>query len=102
MQVRNPSPTCAHFYDREKTGGKKEEDPTEYISKTTKRGPLPENWLEETQQKDKDNWGDVMCSYKLVKVEFKYWGIQRKMENWILDLALRKTILKVSHLCCQF
>lgn len=79
---------------REKTGGKKEEDPTEYISKTTKRGPLPENWLEETQQKDKDNWGDVMCSYKLVKVEFKYWGIQRKMENWILDLALRKTILK--------
>ena len=43
-----------------------------------------------------------MCSYKLVKVEFKYWGIQRKMENWILDLALRKTILKVIHLSCEY
>lgn len=80
---------------REKTGGRKEEDPTEYVSQTTLRGPLPENWLEETQRKDANSWGDVMCSYKLVKVEFKYWGIQRKMENWILDLALRKTILKV-------
>ena len=30
-------------------------------------------------------------------VEFRYWGIQKRMENFILDYALRRTMLKVNH-----
>ena len=37
-------------------------------------------------------------SYKLCHVEFRYWGIQKRMENFILDYALRRTMLKVSQL----
>ena len=35
-----------------------------------------------------------MCAYKLCKVEFRYWGMQSKIERFIHDVALRKTMLK--------
>lgn len=35
-----------------------------------------------------------MCAYKLCRVEFKYWGMQTKLEKFIHDTALRKTMLR--------
>lgn len=78
----------------------KEEDPTVFVSHACNRGPLSDNWLDEY-------WKDVegksqptasgkslMCAYKLCKVEFRYWGMQTKLEKFIHDIALRKTMLR--------
>ena len=35
----------------------------------------------------------LMCSYKLCRVEFKYWGLQQRIENFIHDVALRRTMV---------
>ncbi|KAM7538299.1 hypothetical protein Aperf_G00000078019 [Anoplocephala perfoliata] len=54
------------------------EDPTQYVSKKTKRGPLQkEHWWE------KKHNCPVMCAYKLVTCEFKVWGFQDRVENLI-------------------
>ncbi|CDS39780.1 phosphatidylinositol transfer protein [Echinococcus multilocularis] len=54
------------------------EDPTEYVSKKTKRGPLPKGrWWE------KKHNCPVMCAYKLVTCEFKVWGFQGRVEDMI-------------------
>lgn len=34
----------------------------------------------------------LMCAYKLCRVEFRYWGMQTKLEKFIHDTALRKTM----------
>lgn len=62
-----------------------EEDPKLYQSVKTKRGPLSEDWIEEIGQ----NLGQssVMCAYKLCKVEFRYWGMQSKIERFIHDVG---------------
>ena len=36
----------------------------------------------------------IMCAYKLCKVEFRYWGMQAKIERFIHDMALRNTMLR--------
>ncbi|CAL8139967.1 unnamed protein product [Orchesella dallaii] len=82
----------------------KEEDPKLFVSKTTSRGPLSENWIEEyrTETKGKSelmtsttpNGNGIMCSYKICRVKFHYWGMQNKVENFIHDIALRKTMLR--------
>lgn len=77
-----------------------DEDPTTYVSEKTSRGPLGESWLE-------DYWNEVkgktqptaknmslMCAYKLCRVEFRYWGMQTKLEKFIHDTALRKTMVR--------
>ncbi|XP_044586561.1 protein retinal degeneration B isoform X3 [Cotesia glomerata] len=77
-----------------------EEDPLLYVSQKTGRGPLTENWLQ-------DYWAEVqgrpqptlsgkslMCAYKLCRVEFRYWGMQTKLEKFIHDVALRKTMVR--------
>ena len=51
-----------------------EEDPLLYKSQRTGRGPMKEDWLEHYQV-DKPP-SNVMCAYKLIKVEFRYWGMQ--------------------------
>ena len=53
---------------------REEEDPLLYISSKTGRGPLKENWLEHYRVENPPS--DVMCAYKLIKVEFRYWGMQ--------------------------
>lgn len=35
----------------------------------------------------------LMCAYKLCRVEFRYWGMQTKLEKYIHDTALRKTMV---------
>ncbi|KAK5852249.1 hypothetical protein PBY51_023733 [Eleginops maclovinus] len=69
-----------------------EEDPKLYQSVKTKRGPLSDDWIEEINQ----NLGEcpVMCAYKLCKVEFRYWGMQSKIERFIHDVGLRKVMVR--------
>lgn len=71
---------------------KPEEDPKIYKSLKTKRGPLSDDWIEE----QRDNLGScpIMCAYKLCKVEFRYWGMQSKIERFIHDVGLRKVMVR--------
>lgn len=57
-----------------------DEDPTEFVSTKTKRGPLDEDWI-------KKSWDEknIMCAYKLCKVDFRYFGFQTKVERFIHD-----------------
>ncbi|XP_019394411.1 PREDICTED: membrane-associated phosphatidylinositol transfer protein 2 isoform X5 [Crocodylus porosus] len=81
--VKDPIPT--HEY-------KAEEDPKLYKSLKTRRGPLSEDWIEEYT----NNPGKypIMCAYKLCKVEFRYWGMQSKIERFIHDVGLRKVMVR--------
>ncbi|EAT32632.1 AAEL015170-PA [Aedes aegypti] len=78
----------------------KEEDPTLYCSEKTGRGPLGENWLAEYWDEVRDKSQptarnmSLMCAYKLCRVEFRYWGMQTKLEKFIHDVALRKTMVR--------
>ncbi|XP_055566302.1 membrane-associated phosphatidylinositol transfer protein 2 isoform X10 [Falco biarmicus] len=71
---------------------KAEEDPKLYKSAKTRRGPLSEDWIQEY----KNNPGKypIMCAYKLCKVEFRYWGMQSKIERFIHDVGLRKVMVR--------
>ncbi|XP_055650482.1 membrane-associated phosphatidylinositol transfer protein 2 isoform X10 [Falco peregrinus] len=71
---------------------KAEEDPKLYKSVKTRRGPLSEDWIQEY----KNNPGKypIMCAYKLCKVEFRYWGMQSKIERFIHDVGLRKVMVR--------
>lgn len=62
-----------------------EEDPKLYKSIKTQRGPLDDDWIAEINS----NPGKmpVMCAYKLCKVEFRYWGMQSKIERFIHDVG---------------
>lgn len=75
---------------------KKEEDPKLFRSEKTGRGPLTENWLAEYARDSKipAKKKCVMTAYKLCRVEFKYWGMQNKIERFIHDIGLRKTMLR--------
>lgn len=78
----------------------KGEDPRYYVSQKSNRGPLNEHWIEEywSECKGKEtplhNGKAIMCAYKLCRVEFRYWGMQSKIEKFIHDVALRKTMLR--------
>ncbi|XP_069577626.1 membrane-associated phosphatidylinositol transfer protein 2-like isoform X3 [Brachyistius frenatus] len=78
-------PIAAHEY-------KSEEDPRLYKSDRTQRGPLQDDWIEEYN----NNPGKtpIMCAYKLCKVEFRYWGMQSKIERFIHDVGLRKVMVR--------
>ena len=71
---------------------KREEDPKFYVSEKTGRGPLTDNWVEEhwNAVKNGNKFGKqkIMCAYKLCRVEFKYWGMQTKIEKFIHDSGL--------------
>ncbi|XP_028269764.1 membrane-associated phosphatidylinositol transfer protein 2-like isoform X4 [Parambassis ranga] len=71
---------------------KSEEDPRLYKSVKTQRGPLRDDWIEEYN----NNPGKtpIMCAYKLCKVEFRYWGMQSKIERFIHDVGLRKVMVR--------
>ncbi|XP_041038138.1 membrane-associated phosphatidylinositol transfer protein 1-like [Carcharodon carcharias] len=71
---------------------KPQEDPRLYQSLKTARGPLPENWIED--RRGQNGTAVVMCAYKLCKVEFRYWGMQSKIEQFIHDVGLRRVMLR--------
>ncbi|XP_043676418.1 protein retinal degeneration B isoform X1 [Vespula pensylvanica] len=78
----------------------KEEDPKLYISEKTGRGPLTDTWLEDYwteikgKQQPTSSGKSLMCAYKLCRVEFRYWGMQTKLEKFIHDMALRKVMAR--------
>ena len=59
-----------------------------YTSTKTGRGPLNEDWIEdysadcEGMPQPTKNGRSIMCAYKLCKVEFRYWGMQSKIERY--------------------
>ncbi|XP_059046300.1 protein retinal degeneration B [Achroia grisella] len=78
----------------------KEEDPKLFVSQKCNRGPLSDTWLDDYWKEVQDkpqplpNGKSLMCAYKLCRVEFRYWGMQTKLEKFIHDVALRKTMLR--------
>lgn len=81
--------SCVYRQDGTPFEDPDKEDPTLYVSEKTGRGPLAEDWIE-------DHWSEcqgksqptasgksIMCAYKLCKVEFRYWGMQSKIERYI-------------------
>ncbi|PVD31481.1 hypothetical protein C0Q70_06893 [Pomacea canaliculata] len=82
--VRDPIPSGDY---------KKEEDPKLFRSVKTGRGPLDESWRDSYTGSNRKGKA-VMCAYKLCRVEFKYWGMQNKIERFIHDVALRRTMLR--------
>ncbi|XP_074061577.1 membrane-associated phosphatidylinositol transfer protein 2 isoform X6 [Macrotis lagotis] len=71
---------------------KLEEDPRLFRSVKTKRGPLSEDWIGECLRHPSHL--PIMCAYKLCKVEFRYWGMQSKIERFIHDVGLRKVMVR--------
>lgn len=69
-----------------------EEDPKLYKSNKTQRGPLSDDWI--TEINNNPGKTPVMCAYKLCKVEFRYWGMQSKIERFIHDVGLRKVMVR--------
>ncbi len=54
------------------------EDPRKFKSESTDRGQLLDNWwLDKTRP--------VICSYKLVECEFAWYGLQSKVESYIIN-----------------
>ncbi|KAL5109813.1 Membrane-associated phosphatidylinositol transfer protein 2 [Taenia crassiceps] len=96
------------------TPSKSTEDPSTYVSQVTGRGPLWPGWRSDFQEAMRtgrkypgqgtkpDATGSVpteplpmriMCSYKVCRVDFRYWGMQSKIESFIQDYALRRTMV---------
>ncbi|XP_052074554.1 protein retinal degeneration B-like isoform X1 [Mytilus californianus] len=75
---------------------RKEEDPKLYKSTKTQRGPLTDTWWKEHSEglKSQSSGKAIMTAYKLCRVEFKYWGMQNKIERFIHEIGLRKTMLR--------
>ena len=58
---------------------KPEWDPKIFHSERTKRGPLSQDWKETSDP--------VMCCYKLVECEFKWFGLQGTVESRIQKVS---------------
>ncbi|KAM9733361.1 phosphatidylinositol transfer protein alpha isoform-like [Menidia menidia] len=65
---------------------KAEQDPAIFKTKKTGRGPLGPDWKKELSNNPNC---PHMCAYKLVTVEFKWLGLQNKMENFIQKVEKR-------------
>ena len=63
-------------------------DPTKYVSEKTKRGPLKN----EPGNKWQHKVDPVMTCYKLITIEFKWWGLQGQMEAFIMRQQRRLLI----------
>ncbi|XP_006812237.1 phosphatidylinositol transfer protein alpha isoform-like isoform X2 [Saccoglossus kowalevskii] len=57
------------------------QDPSKFHSQKTGRGPLKGDW--------RKTCTPCMCAYKLVTVEFKWWGLQSRVEALILKTEQR-------------
>lgn len=77
---------------------KAEEDTRLYKSVKTQRGPLRDDWIEE--YKNNPGKTPIMCAYKLCKVEFRYWGMQTKIERFIHDVGKNANkLIRCSQFC---
>eukprot|EP00096_Caligus_rogercresseyi_P015255 TRINITY_DN7700_c0_g1_i1.p1 TRINITY_DN7700_c0_g1~~TRINITY_DN7700_c0_g1_i1.p1 ORF type:complete len:279 (+),score=76.37 TRINITY_DN7700_c0_g1_i1:54-890(+) len=66
---------------------KESEDLRYFTSAKTKRGPLPEDWMNKSDP--------IMCSYKNVEVKLDIWGLQGRIESYIQNTI--REILLVGH-----
>ncbi len=78
---------------------RKEEDPKLFVSKRSPdRGPLNDNWRQEYIRATGDPSGNsgkaIMCAYKLCRVEFRYWGMQSKIERFIHDIGKLSQVVR--------
>lgn len=64
---------------------KEEWDPKIFVSEKTGRGKFPKDWIEKA---GKDTY-PIMCAYKLVECEFKWWGLQGTVESRIQKVQYR-------------
>lgn len=55
-------------------------DPKTFVSEKTGKGNLTKGWQDRVEQ--------CMAAYKLISVEFKWWGLQNKVENFILSFQV--------------
>jgi len=68
-----------------------DEDPKLYRSQKTGRGPLTDQWVQNWRDNQisgsgcKNTLPPMMCAYKVCRVEFRYWGMQSKIEKFIHD-----------------
>jgi len=62
-----------------------DEDPSKYHSEKTGRGPLGKDWIQTAEP--------VMTCYKVCYVEFKWWGMQSRVESFI-NKTIRNMFLK--------
>ncbi|XP_022096297.1 phosphatidylinositol transfer protein beta isoform-like isoform X1 [Acanthaster planci] len=61
---------------------KADQDPKLVVSRKLQRGPLKDpNW--------KKTCEPHMCAYKLVTIEFIWWGLQGMVESWVLNAERR-------------
>jgi len=73
---------------------RREEDPRLFCSEQTGRGPLCETWREDYSRVIRESTDGtcnkaLMCAYKLCRVEFRYWGMQGKIERFIHDIGTK-------------
>lgn len=64
----------------------KGEDPTKFLSKKTGRGNLKRTFMEDHDP--------IMTCYKVVKLRFKVFGLQSKVEQWGHQYGIRSPFLK--------
>ncbi|CAK9303013.1 unnamed protein product [Gordionus sp. m RMFG-2023] len=64
-----------------KADRKAETDPAKFHSTKTGRGPLIGDWKATVEP--------AMCCYKLVSCNFKWFGLQTKVENFLMDIEKR-------------
>ncbi|GAM27132.1 hypothetical protein SAMD00019534_103070, partial [Acytostelium subglobosum LB1] len=88
LSVREVDVVDIAFDPIEPTKYKVEEDPTLFESKKTGRGKLDKDWIKTNSP--------MMCSYKVCKAEFKVWGLQTRVEQFIHKTAVRD-ILFMGH-----
>jgi Phosphatidylinositol transfer protein len=62
------------------------EDPTKFLSKKTGRGNLRPTFIEDHDP--------VMCCYKVVKLRFKVFALQTKVESWGQQYGIRNPFLQ--------
>lgn len=73
---------CEDAYVKMESG----EDPTKFLSKKTGRGNLKLRFMEDHDP--------IMCCYKVVKLRFKVFGVQSKVEQWGQQYGIRNQFLK--------
>lgn len=58
------------------------EDPAKFLSEKTGRGNLKKDWKTNIPANT-----PMMCAYKLVTVEFKWFGLQSRVEKFIQSVS---------------
>jgi len=67
----------------------KDEDPTKFKSEKYARGPFSIGWFKSKPK-------PMMYAYKVVRFEFKRFGIQQKVEKWCQQFAFRNSFVRFS------